>query len=148
MEAVVAKFPQPLLAARAELLFLPLAARLVNDPSPQCVAQMHLSASNMKTLGNRVRARVLVQDSRPASCLPGYALAAYTPFMEVRDLTIDLCSGFGTVRGAVCCSTLKHSSHTSLHRDTPFITKCPASGVFVVTSVVLFAGVAPLSALS
>ena len=37
LEAVVAKFPAPLLAARAELLFLPLAARLVNDPSAQCV---------------------------------------------------------------------------------------------------------------
>ena len=37
LEAVVAKFPAPLLAARAELLFLPLAARLVNDPSPLCV---------------------------------------------------------------------------------------------------------------
>jgi hypothetical protein len=36
LEAVVAKFPQPLLTARAELLFLPLVARLVNDPSSQC----------------------------------------------------------------------------------------------------------------
>ena len=36
LEAVVARFPPTLLTARAELLFLPLAARLVNDPSPQC----------------------------------------------------------------------------------------------------------------
>jgi len=48
LEAVVAKFPAPLLAARAELLFLPLAARLVNDPSAQCVTS-RASASSMAT---------------------------------------------------------------------------------------------------
>ena len=36
LAATVDKFPQPVLAARAELLFVPLVARLVNDPSPQC----------------------------------------------------------------------------------------------------------------
>ncbi len=49
LEAVVAKFPAPLLAARAELLFLPLAARLVNDPSAQ-YATCRASASSISTV--------------------------------------------------------------------------------------------------
>lgn len=36
LAAAVEKFPPPVLAARAELLFVPLVARLVNDASPQC----------------------------------------------------------------------------------------------------------------
>lgn len=38
LAAAVEKFPAPVLAARAELLFVPLVARLVNDASPQCAS--------------------------------------------------------------------------------------------------------------